>query len=678
MKKLFISILTFMVLMNSTMPVFAFSGHFITNQNIIDVIQTENIVTLDVERRLKSAISKVYGEKNTNEIYVNILKIIKEARAKRDPKLKQEDLSRTNDWYKDEVIYMFYVDRFGTNNEMKPNTFKESVKMLRYLKDLGITTIYMLPFAESPMGDAGFDVKDPRDVRKDLGGMSEFIQFITEAKRQGFKIKADLVLNHFSEQHEWFKELQNGDLSKLNYFVVTEQEPERIVYKDEKLGYVAEYKEPDGKISKRRLIFPDITDTHYRKVNIQGKDYFFYHTFYPFQLDINWENPEVLYYNLETISFWANLGIDIFRMDAIPYLIKEEGTTGENDPKTHEIIKILSTFLQETAPRSVIQAEACQPPKKILSYFGSERKIDIDIDGKTKELTRTNEVQIAYHFPYMPAIWATIVSGDSSYFWQTKKQTPDIPESASWAVFLRVHDELTLEMVNQKTRELIYENLADKGAEFRKGYGVSGRLADFLDNNPDRITMAFAVLLSMKGIPIIYYGDEIGIRNNFSYAQRWAKIRERKNKKSQKDDMLSYFDSRDIHRNAIKRETFYKAMEPSNSFKNKIYKNVKRLIEVRKNYKTLSRGDFIEVKSNKKEVFSYLRTGKSDKILIVNNLSDNKVYAELDSSLFNFSSDRTFIKMQELLTKQEKKFEIDNKKLIIKLRPYETMWLSFY
>ena len=233
MKKLFISILTFMVLMNSTMPVFAFSGHFITNQNIIDVIQTENIVTSDVEKRLKSAISKVYGKKNTNEIYVNILKIIKEAREKRDPKLKQEDLSRTNDWYKDEVIYMYYVDRFGTNNEMKPNTFKESVKMLRYLKDLGITTIYMLPFAESPMGDAGFDVKDPRDVRKDLGGMNEFIQFITEAKRQGFKIKADLVLNHFSEQHEWFKELQNGDLSKLNYFVVTEQEPERIVYKDD-------------------------------------------------------------------------------------------------------------------------------------------------------------------------------------------------------------------------------------------------------------------------------------------------------------------------------------------------------------------------------------------------------------------------------------------------------------
>ncbi len=678
MKKLFIFFVSFMVLVNYTMPVMAFPSNFITGQKLVNVTEAENIVTSDVEKRLKSAITKVYGEKNTKEIYERILQIIKETRENRSPELKKEDLNRTNDWYKDEVVYMFYVDRFGTDEDMKPNTFKQTKKMLKYLKDLGITTIYMLPFADSPMGDAGFDVKNPRDVRKDLGGMTEFLDFISEANKQDFKIKADLVLNHFSEKHQWFEEIKNGNLDKLNYFIVTEYEPQANVYLDEKLGYVAEYKNENGKISKRRLIFPDITQSNYRKVNLNGKDYYFYHTFYPFQLDINWENPEVLYYNLETIAFWANIGIDIFRMDAIPYLIKEEGTTGENNPKTHEIIKILSTFLQEVAPRSVIQAEACQPPKKILDYFGTERKIDIDIDGQTKELVRTNEVQIAYHFPYMPAIWAAIVSGDKTYFWKTHKQTPQIPASASWAIFLRVHDELTLEMVNSKTRELLYDDLAEKGAEFRKGYGISGRMADFLDNNPDRITMAFAILLSLKGIPIIYYGDEIGIRNNFTYAQRWAKIRERRNKKTQKDEMISYFDSRDIHRNAIKRSTFYKAAESSNSFKSKIYKNVKRLIEVRKNYPTLSRGDFTEIKSNKNEVLSFLRTGKSDKILIVNNLSQDKVFAELESSDFNFDSTRTYIKMKELITNQEKKFEIDNKKLIIKLRPYETMWLSFY
>lgn len=678
MKKLLISILVLSVFCNYTTPAFAFTGGFITNPKILDSVQTENIVSADVEKRLKTSIAKVYGNEQVDEIYVNILKIIKETRYKRSEKLKQEDLNRSDDWYKDEIIYMFYVDQFGVDDDMSPNTFYKSVKMLRYLKDLGVTTIYMLPFADSPMGDAGFDVKNPRDVRKDLGGMQEFILFITEAKRQGFKIKSDLVLNHFSEQHEWFKEAQNGDLDKLNYFVVSEKEPEKKVYKDEKIGYIAEYKHDSGKISKRRLIFPEITESNYRKVTIDGKDYYFYHTFYPFQLDINWENPKVLYYNLETIAFWANLGIDIFRMDAIPYLIKEEGTNAENLPKTHEIIKILSTFLQETAPRSVIQVEACQPPKKLLPYFGTERKVEININNKIKELIRTNEAQIAYHFPYMPAIWATVVSGDNSYFWKTHKKTPQIPDSASWAVFLRVHDELTLEMVNKETRELLYEDLADKGAEFRKGFGISGRLANFLDNDIDRINMTFAILLSLKGIPIIYYGDEIGSQNNFSYAQRWAKIRERRDKKKNKNsEMLSYFDSRDIHRGAIKRNTFYRAMYRNNNFNSKIYKNVKRLIEVRKNYNTISRGDFIEVKSDKPQVFSYLRKGKYDKILMVNNLSDKKVFAELDTNHLNLNETDTEIKMQELITKEPKIFIIENKKLIIKLKPYETMWLSF-
>ena len=678
MKKLLISILVLSVLFNYTVPAFSFTGGFITNPKILDSVQTENIVSTDVEKRLKTSIAKVYGNEQVDEIYVNILKIIKETRYKRSEKLKKEDLNRSNDWYKDEIIYMFYVDQFGVDDDMSPNTFYKSVKMLRYLKDLGVTTIYMLPFADSPMGDAGFDVRNPRDVRKDLGGMQEFIQFITEAKRQGFKIKSDLVLNHFSEQHEWFKEAQNGDLNKLDYFVVSEKEPEKKVYKDEKIGYIAEYKHDSGKISKRRLIFPEITQSNYRKVTINGKDYYLYHTFYPFQLDINWENPQVLYYNLETIAFWANLGIDIFRMDAIPYLIKEEGTNAENLPKTHEIIKILSTFLQETAPRSVIQVEACQPPKKLLPYFGTENKVEINIDNKIKELTRTNEAQIAYHFPYMPAIWATIVSGDNSYFWKTHKKTPQIPDSASWAVFLRVHDELTLEMVNKETRELLYEDLADKGAEFRKGFGISGRLANFLDNDIDRINMTFAILLSLKGIPIIYYGDEIGSQNNFSYAQRWAKIRERRDKKKNKNsEMLSYFDSRDIHRGAIKRNTFYRAMYRNNNFNSKIYKNVKRLIEVRKNYNTISRGDFIEVKSDKPQVFSYLRKGTYDKILMVNNLSDKKVFAELDTNHLNLNETDTEIKMQELITKEPKIFIIENKKLIIKLKPYETMWLSF-
>ena len=562
-----------------------------------------------IENELKEHIANVYGREQTDEIYSNILRIIEDTKKQRPQKLVQEDYNRTSDWYKDEIVYMFYADQFGVNDNNQPSTFKNAVKMLDYLKLLGVTTIYILPFADSPMNDSGFDVRDPRNVRADLGGMKEFKEFLDAAHQYGFKVKADLVLNHLSDQHKWFQDALKGDVSKLDNFVVKDKMPEYTTYKDEKLGFVAEYKEDDGTISKRRIIFPEITDSHYRKVTINGRDYYLYHTFYPFQLDINWENPDVMYYALGTVAYWANLGIDIFRLDAIPYLIKENGTNAENLPKTHEVIKIISLFIQATASRSVIQAEACQTPKNILPYFGSERKVNLNISGKEKEIVRTDEFQIAYHFPYMPAIWASLVSADNRYFWKAHKQTPKIPDSATWAIFLRVHDELTLEMVNAKTRELIYDDLEPKGAEFRKGFGVSGRMANFLDNDTDRIGMAFSILLSLKGVPIIYYGDEIGAQNNFANAKKSAKIREQKQKSNPKNKvkMLSYFDSRDINRGPIKKKTLYDAAKPGNSNNHKVYERVQKLIKVRKQYPVMSRGDFTEIKTDSPEIFAYVR-----------------------------------------------------------------------
>ena len=492
---------------------------------------TQLAISEPVEKEMKDCIKKIYGSDKVDEIYSHIYILTQKAKAQRPEILIKDDLTRPSDWYKDEVIYMFYADQFGVHSSIKPNTFKDTIGMLNYLKDLGVTTIYILPFMDSPMGDAGFDIRNPRNIRSDLGGLNEFKQFITAAREHGFKIKADLVLNHFSDQHEWFKQALKGDIDKLQYFVVKEEMPQFNKYKDEKLGWVVEYKEADGSLSKRRLIFPEQTEHNYREVTINNNNYYVYHTFYPFQLDINWENPEVLYYNLETISFWANMGIDIFRMDAIPYLMKENGTNAENLPRTHETIKLLSLFLQTIAPRSVIQAEACQLPNKILPYFGKERTITETIGQEEKELIRTDEVQIAYHFPYMPAIWASLITADNKYFWKAHKQTPEIPNTASWAIFLRVHDELTLEMVNKKTRELIYEDLEPKGAEFRKGFGVSGRMANFLDNDPDRISMAFSILMSLPGIPIIYYGDEIASQNNFYNAKRFARLREMREKR---------------------------------------------------------------------------------------------------------------------------------------------------
>ena len=245
--------------------------------------QNDELVPKKLENEMKTAIAHIYGKSQVDEIYSKVLESIKKAKKQRGSSLYKDDLNRPSDWYKEEVIYMLYADQFGVSETGKPNTFKSLISMLDYLKDLGVTTIYILPFADSPMSDAGFDVRNPRNVRADLGGMYEFQMFAAEAKKRGFKLKADLVLNHFSDQHEWFQDALKGDVSKLNYFVTRTDMPEYKKYKDEKLGYVVEYTEGDGTISKRRLIFPENTDNHYRKVTINGKDYYVYHTFYPFQ-----------------------------------------------------------------------------------------------------------------------------------------------------------------------------------------------------------------------------------------------------------------------------------------------------------------------------------------------------------------------------------------------------------
>lgn len=676
MKKFISILLATLFLVNITTSVAYALGTVQTTQ--VAETKIANVIAPKLEKEIRASLAKIYGADNVEVIYSNILSIAEKAKAERPLSLIEEDLKRPSDWYKDEVIYMFYANHFGVKNPDKNNTFKDVIDMLDYLKTLGVTTIYILPFADSPMEDAGFDVRNPRGIRADLGGMFEFQKFIQAAKTKGFKIKADLVLNHFSDQHEWFQQALKGDTSRLNYFVVREQMPEYTRYEDQKLGWVAEYKEPNGKISKRRIIFPEITENNYRKVTINEKDYYFYHTFYPFQLDINWKNPKVLYYNLETIAFWANQGVDIFRMDAIPYLIKEDGTNAENLDETHKIIKLLSAFIQAVAPRSVIQAEACQMPNKILPYFGSERKIKELINGEEKELTRTDEVQIAYHFPYMPAIWASLVTADNSYFWKAYKQTPQIPNSAAWAIFLRVHDELTLEMVNEKTRELLFEGLAPKGAIFRKGFGVSGRMANFLDNNPDRIGMAFSILMSLPGIPIIYYGDEIGIQNNFANANKSAKLRETKSKNDVKNKvkMLSYFDSRDINRGPITKKTFDDAVKFKGSFNNKVYERVKQLISVRKQYPVITRGSFVELKTKSPEVFAYVRATEADRVVVINNLSDSKIKATVIFVDDNFGKKAKDIYLKDLLTGKMVRAKVENKQMTVRLNGYDALWLK--
>ena len=238
-----------------------FEENELTNQNITEQIE----ITNKLKKEMKEAINLIYGKQNSEEIFNNVITHANNAINARSDKLKLQDKTRKSEWYKDEIIYMFYVDQFGVVKQNSANTFKDTRAMFDYLQNLGVTTLYMLPFADSPMKDAGFDVKNPRKVRNELGGMTEFKTFVTDAKKRGFKIKADLVLNHLSDEHEWFKKLEAGDIKYLDYFIYKEKMPEYNKYVDEKLGTVIEYKEEDGKISKRRLIFPENTENNYSK-----------------------------------------------------------------------------------------------------------------------------------------------------------------------------------------------------------------------------------------------------------------------------------------------------------------------------------------------------------------------------------------------------------------------------
>ena len=663
---------------------FIFFAFFILNlpvlaqNNELQKVDNEVVEVADnsikLKKEIKEAISEIYGKEQLEDVYANVLFYIHKTIDERPSELKDQDYERKSTWYKNEIIYMFYVDQFGVVSDKENNTFKDTALMLDYLEDLGVTTLYMLPFADSPMKDAGFDVKDPKNIRRDLGGMIEFQDFIKEAKKRGFKIKSDLVLNHFSDNHEWFKKLQEGDESYLDYFIYREKMPDYKRYQDEKLGAVIEYDEGDGIVSKRRIIFPENCETNWREVDVNDKKYYLYHTFYPFQLDINWQNPKVLYYVLDTISHWANLGIDIFRMDAIPYLSKDIGTNAENQPKTHAIIRLLSAYIQLSAPSSVIQVEACQNPKDILHYFGKDREVSIQIDNDIKTLKRTSEAQIAYHFPYMPAIWASLITGDKKYFVDAYKKTPTIPKTAAWGMFLRVHDELTLEMVSPEVREIVFENLVNKGASFRKGFGVAGRMANFLDKDPNRIEQAFSILLSLPGIPIIYYGDEVGAANNFEHAKKSALLRAK-----DKINLLSVFDSRDINRGNVPQKLFYGSTKGYYEFNSKVYGKVKNLIALRKALPVMANGDFEILKTKNKSNFSYIRKNKDKQILVINNLSKNKLIAQINLPADVIIKNKGKItSLKNLINNDNVKVNISlqNQTMNLRLAPYQTIWLE--
>lgn len=664
-------------------------------------------ILAEAERfRLRTTLKTIfpeYGQQRRNVVATKIEKLLQKHLKNRPEELRIEDyltLNLGNDEVKYSVEYMFYVDQFA--NGKGNGTFKDVQEMLDYFEELGAQTIYPLPFLKSPFKDGGFDVSDFRSVAQRFGGDEAFASFLKEAKKRGMKVKMDMILNHVSEEHTWFQKFLSGDMRYKDYFVVRDSPPDIVQRYTNDQGSFVRYREVDanGEIIEvdRRLIFPDIADTHYRKVNVKlqdgsNQDFWVYHTFFPYQLDLNYSNPEVLLESLDLVAYWANQGIDIFRLDAIPFLDK----MAENHERTHKIIEVMQSFLKQLSPKSAFMVEANQPPKLMLEYLG--KNMSNHHTALNSPMDMTTEAMMGYNFGEVP-FWASLLTGDKKYFENTVHtlQQLDMPEGTAWTVFTRVHDELTLEMVPPEVRKTISNELLKqkniRGLPFREGdgefYGVGGRVAAFLDKNPDRIEQAFAMMLGRPGKPVIYFGDELGLGNNIDYLISEAKtrmkfmvdnkipIRPVSGESKKIYDQLGIptestykgkkyplpLDSRDGNRGPIPRELYEKARKKPKSLEGKIFNKIKRLISVRKNNPIITKGKMKILPHNNDGIIAYTLESEGEKVLVLMNLTDQAT---------NFS--------HQILGNKKLKNLIDNQVLIpkqeqLKMKPFQSLWIK--
>ncbi|HMJ31269.1 MAG TPA: maltose alpha-D-glucosyltransferase, partial [Xanthobacteraceae bacterium] len=384
-------------------------------------------------------------------------------------------------WYKDAIIYQLHVKAFADSNNDGIGDFAGLTEKLGYLQELGVTALWLLPFYPSPGRDDGYDIADYGAINPDFGTMKDFRRFILEAKKRGLRVITELVINHTSDQHDWFKRARRSDpkSSARNWYV---------------------WSDTDQKYQGTRIIFTDTEKSNWTWDPEAGQ--FYWHRFFSHQPDLNFDNPRVVSAIVQVMKRWLDAGVDGFRLDAIPYLCERDGTNNENLPETHAIIRKLRAEIDAYGKGKLLLAEANQWPEDVQEYFG-----------------RGDECHMAYHFPLMPRIYMAIAQEDRFPITDILRQTPDIPSNCQWALFLRNHDELTLEMVTDVERDYLWSTYAND-PRARINVGIRRRLAPLMDNDRRKIELMNSLLLSFPGTPIIYYGDEIGMGDNIYLGDR--------------------------------------------------------------------------------------------------------------------------------------------------------------
>jgi len=500
------------------------------------------------------------------------------------------------DWYKDAIIYELHVKAFYDSTGDGTGDFAGLMEKLDYIADLGVTAIWLLPFYPSPMRDDGYDIADYLSVHPDYGTLRDFRGFVREAHRRGLRVVTELVVNHTSEQHPWFVESRSSaDGAKKDWYV---------------------WSDTDQRYKDARIIFTDTESSNWAWSN--ERRLYYWHRFFSHQPDLNWDNPQVFRAVMKVMNFWLEMGVDGLRLDAVPYLIEREGTSSENLPETHAILKRLRAGMDERHPGRMLLAEANQWPSDVRPYFG---------DG--------DECHMAFHFPAMPRIWIALRKEDSWPIIDIMEQTPAIPENCQWALFLRNHDELTLEMVTDDERDYMWNEYAIDPRS-RINLGIRRRLAPLVDNSRRRIELLTSLLLSLHGTPVIYYGDEIGMGDNIYLGDRNG-VRTPMQWNGDRNAGFSRADVHALYTPLVADPVYgYQAVnvEAQQRVPGSLLNWMKRIIRVRKSYPVFGRGTQTFLRPENRRVLAYLREHQGVEILCVANLSRFAQYVELDLSRF--------------------------------------------
>ncbi|MGD9694087.1 MAG: maltose alpha-D-glucosyltransferase [Thermoleophilia bacterium] len=536
------------------------------------------------------------------------------------------------DWYRDAVIYELHVRAFADSNEDGIGDFRGLISKLDYLHDLGVTAIWLLPFYPSPLRDDGYDIADYRSVNPSYGSMRDVAQFIRRAHDRGLRVITELVLNHTSDQHPWFQRARRAPAgSRWRNFYVWSDTPER--YRD------------------ARIIFKDFEASNWSWDPTAGQ--YYWHRFYSHQPDLNFENAEVRRALFSQVDFWFRMGVDGLRLDAVPYLYEEEGTSCENLPRTHGFLRELRAHVDREFPSRMLLAEANQWPEDAAEYFG---------DG--------DECHMAFHFPVMPRLFMAIQMEDRFPIIDILQQTPPIPDGCQWALFLRNHDELTLEMVTDEERDYMYRVYAHE-REARINLGIRRRLAPLLGNDRAKIELMNGLLLSLPGTPVIYYGDEIGMGDNIYLGDRDG-VRTPMQWSGDRNAGFSRANPQRLYLPPIIDPEFhYETANVENQAKNpgSLLWWMRRMLALRKRYEVFGRGDLEFLHPENRRVLAFLRGDGNRSVLIVANLSRFAQYVELDLSRF-----RGIAPVE--LTGQTSFPPIGDLPYLLTLGPYAFYWLA--